>query len=95
MIKTVFEKHKDCPTVIRWKKFNNKEFPTPGLFCQCHNVFLDWLPENLAYELIDNGIVIDEPWKPSNKQLKRQQRTEQNLRNQEANKQRREKRMVK
>jgi hypothetical protein len=47
------EKHINCPMSIRWKLFRGKISPTPGLFCSCHDVFLDWLPENVAYELID------------------------------------------
>lgn len=46
-------KHKDCDMSIRWKLFRGKSSPTPGLFCSCHDVFLDWLPEKVAYELID------------------------------------------
>lgn len=46
--------HQHCPMSIRWKLFRNKTSPTPGLFCSCHDVFLDWLPDDIAYELIDN-----------------------------------------
>ena len=53
MIESVANKHSDCQLAIRWKLFRGKTFPTPGLYCSCHNTFLDWLPENLAYELID------------------------------------------
>jgi hypothetical protein len=53
MIESVANKHSDCQMAVRWKLFRNKTSPTPGLFCSCHDVFLDWLPEKLAYELID------------------------------------------
>lgn len=47
---------------IRWKLFKNKSFPTPGLFCMCHNQFLDWLPEKTAFNLIDEFDIPEEPW---------------------------------
>lgn len=53
MIESVANKHSDCPLAIRWKTFRGKTHPVPGLFCSCHDAFLDWLPDNLAYELID------------------------------------------
>jgi hypothetical protein len=53
MIESVANKHYGCQMAIRWKLFRGKTSPTPGLFCSCHDVFLDWLPEKLAYELID------------------------------------------
>jgi hypothetical protein len=49
----LFELHQNCPLSIRWKLFRNKKSPTPGLFCSCHDTFLDWLPDHIAYELID------------------------------------------
>lgn len=52
--------HKNCEMSIRWKMFTGKSFPTPGLFCRCHDAFLDWLPENIAFDLIDNHGVIEE-----------------------------------
>ena len=53
MIESIANKHYDCQMAIRWKLFKGKTSPTPGLFCSCHDVFLDWLPNKLAYELID------------------------------------------
>lgn len=47
-------KHEHCQMSIRWKLFRNKTSPTPGLFCSCHDTFLDWLPDDIAYDLIDN-----------------------------------------
>jgi hypothetical protein len=48
-----FELHQHCPLSIRWKLFRNKTSPTPALFCSCHDAFLEWLPDQIAYELID------------------------------------------
>lgn len=59
-----FERHQDCPLSIRWKKFRNRDWPVPGLFCQCHDRLLDWLPENIAYELIDQDKMPVEEYKP-------------------------------
>jgi hypothetical protein len=53
MIESVANKHLGCQMVIRWKLFRGKRSPTPGLFCSGHDCFLDWLPEKIAYELID------------------------------------------
>lgn len=53
MIESVANKHKDCQLAIRWKLFKGRTTPTPGLFCSCHDALLDWIPDDLAYELID------------------------------------------
>jgi len=58
----LLDEHTTCETSIRWKLFKNKSTPTPGLFCKCHNVFLIWIPDQLAYELIDDEKVPVEPW---------------------------------
>ena len=62
MIDSVANKHSNCQLAVRWKLFRGKTFPTPGLYCSCHNTFLDWLPENLAYELIDVHHLPVEPY---------------------------------
>jgi len=54
--------HNRCEMSIRWKLFKNKTTPTPGLFCSCHGVFLDWLKDNVAYDLINNHKVPVEEW---------------------------------
>ena len=60
MKQDIAEIHSNCEMSIRWKLFKNKTSPTPGLFCRCHNSFLDWLPESVAFDLIDNHKVIEE-----------------------------------
>ena len=70
MIESVANKHSDCQMAVRWKLFRNKTSPTPGLFCSCHDVFLDWLPENLAYELIDIHHLPVEPYVERKKKAK-------------------------
>lgn len=67
----VFEQHQNCSLSIRWKRFKNRNFPVPGLFCQCHDRLLDWLPENVAYELIDIDKMPVEPYKERIKQKKK------------------------
>jgi len=48
--------HNRCQCEIRWKQFKNKDKPTAGLFCKFHDVFLDWLNDDIATELIESGI---------------------------------------
>ena len=36
--------------------FKGKDKPTAGLFCKFHDVFLDWLSDDIATELINSGI---------------------------------------
>lgn len=62
MKESVANKHKNCPVVIRYKMFGKTGIATPGLFCKCHDVFLDWLPREVASELIDSGQVQEEPY---------------------------------
>jgi hypothetical protein len=50
------ELHNRCQCEIRWKQFKNKDKPTAGLFCKHHDVFLDWLRDEDATELIGGGI---------------------------------------
>jgi len=47
------EKHANCELSIRFKLFKGRPTPTPGLFCKAHDAFLDWLPDEVAYQLID------------------------------------------
>ena len=54
--------HNRCEISIRWKLFKTRTDPTPGLFCRCHGVFLDWLNDSVALDLIDNHKVPVEPW---------------------------------
>lgn len=50
------ELHNKCQCEIRWKQFKGKATPTAGLFCKFHDVFLDWLNDSIATELIESGI---------------------------------------
>ena len=54
--------HNRCEISIRWKLFKTRTDPTPGLFCRCHGVFLDWLNDQVALDLIDNHRVPVETW---------------------------------
>lgn len=65
----VVKQHNECPMVIRWKYFKNNN-PTAGLFCSCHDAFIDWLPKDIAFDLIDNEKVPVELWKPRIKKKK-------------------------
>jgi hypothetical protein len=56
MIEKQSIKHNNCPVAIRWKMFRGKEIPTPGLYCSCHNTWLEWLSYRTACELIDSGV---------------------------------------
>lgn len=47
--------------------FGGQTTPTPGLFCQTHNVFLDWLTIEMAHDLINNHNVPVENWMPKTK----------------------------
>jgi hypothetical protein len=70
MLNKTASTHKDCPVDIRWKKYKNKPLPTPALFCSKHGKFLDWLPEEDAYDLINNHkipVTLWESKKPASK----------------------------
>jgi hypothetical protein len=56
------KKHNNCQMAIRWKLFRNKTTSTPGLFCSEHDVFLDWLSDHVAYDLIDNHHIEVQPY---------------------------------
>ena len=66
------KKHATCNFSIRWKMFKGRTSPTPGLFCICHNTLLDWLPDQVAHELIDVDHLPVEPYieKKKNKKPK-------------------------
>ena len=55
MKKENIDKHNQCQCEIRWRQFKNKSELTPGLFCQRHDVFLDWLKIEHANVLISLG----------------------------------------
>lgn len=50
--------HNRCQCEIRYRPFRSKPVPTPGLFCQQHDVFLDWLSQDIATELISEGVTV-------------------------------------
>ena len=59
--------HNRCEMSIRWKLFKTRPTPTPGLFCRCHGVFLDWLKDEVAFDLIDNHKIPVEEWSEAKK----------------------------
>jgi hypothetical protein len=62
MKQEVMEQHLCCQLSVRWKSVKNKTTPRPGLFCKDHNTYLDWLTDQMAYELIDVDHIPVEPW---------------------------------
>jgi hypothetical protein len=64
------EKHATCELSIRWKLFKGRTTPTPGLFCMCHDVCLDWLPDTVAHELIEVDKLPVEPYIIRKKKIK-------------------------
>jgi uncharacterized cysteine cluster protein YcgN (CxxCxxCC family) len=62
MKKSIAKKHKDCDLSIRWKLFKDRPTPTAGLYCIKHNQFMDWLPDDVAYKLIDENKIPVHEW---------------------------------
>ena len=62
MKQQTLDMHKTCEVVIRWRKMKTQDL-RPALFCQRHDHFIDWLKEDMAYQLIDELGVREEPWK--------------------------------
>jgi len=48
--------HNHCECSIRWKLFQGRTDPTPGLFCKQHNKWIQWLKDHEAFMLLDSGI---------------------------------------
>lgn len=51
-----FEQHKHCQMEIRWKEWKNQTDCVPGLYCQKHNKWIQWLTLEMAEQLIQEGI---------------------------------------
>lgn len=66
--------HDACECEIRYRQFKNKITPTPGLFCSKHDVFLDWLKDSKATELIQDGVKVA-PYTPRKKSKKNAKKT--------------------
>jgi len=62
MKEDIAKKHEHCQMSVRWKSIKGKQDPRPGLFCQAHDVYLDWLTPKVAFDLIDSQQVIEELW---------------------------------
>jgi hypothetical protein len=58
MKQTNIDRHYQCQCEIRYRSFRGKDKLTPGLFCSHHDVFLDWLKDDIANELIQIGIKV-------------------------------------
>ena len=71
MVEQLYQKHKNCNLVIRRKKVSYKDTPASAIFCKDHNVFLDWISDDLANELMIYYGVPREDWKPSARQQKK------------------------
>jgi hypothetical protein len=67
MKEDIAKKHEHCQMSVRWKSIKGTQIPRPGLFCQEHDVYLDWLRPEVAYELIDSGQVVEELWRERKK----------------------------
>ena len=89
MIESTYLKHKNCELSIRWQYSQALGKNRAALCCKDHNDFIDWIPDDLAFELLDNGELQEELWKPTARQLKKQKANEQRLKNEALNKQRR------
>ena len=68
------KRHCDCQLSIRWKLFKGDTEPTPALACSDHNEFIQWLPQKIAYELIDVDKLPVEPYVKYNKPKKNRKR---------------------
>lgn len=73
--------HEHCQMSVRWKSIKGQQHPRPGLFCQEHDVYLDWLTPQVAYELIDSQQVTEEQWRERKKRKPKpsQSKVEENL----------------
>lgn len=56
MKQTNIDLHNFCNCEIRWRQFKGRSTATAGLFCSDHDVFLDWLKDHQADQLIQDGI---------------------------------------
>lgn len=63
MKKRNIDLHMNCQCEIRYRQFRGLDKPTPGLFCQYHDQFLDWLNQEVADQLIQSGVAVA-PYKP-------------------------------
>jgi hypothetical protein len=57
----IAQQHDQCTCEIRYKKWANQRL-VPGLICADHNLWIDWLNDERAQELIDSGLVQVKPW---------------------------------
>ncbi len=50
------QNHDNCEMVIKWRKFSNQEQMVPGLYCNYHNKWIQWLTRPQALDLIASGV---------------------------------------
>lgn len=70
----VAAKHSNCQLCIRYKEYKGQHRSVPGLFCKTHNVFLDWLTDSIAVDVIRLGVDV-EPWKTKQPKQKKKKRS--------------------
>lgn len=66
-LEDAYHKHSDCELVIYWNKHNDGR-TVPGLYCKQYGIWIQWLTETLAQDLIDNEnveVVLEKPKKRS------------------------------
>ena len=63
------QQHNRCTCEIRYKPWANNRL-VPGLVCADHNLWIEWLKDDVAQELIDSGVTVA-PWRELTKQPKK------------------------
>jgi len=57
-----WNKHMNHDIAITWTPFKNRDFPVPTLFCKQCNKQIQYLNEQLAWDLIDNHHIPQVPY---------------------------------
>lgn len=66
----IAQQHHRCTCEIRYKTWANGRH-VPGLICADHNLWIEWLRDHVAQELIDDGLVQVAPWRELTPQPKK------------------------
>ena len=64
-LEDAYNKHEHCELVIYWKQFADGTL-RPGIFCKEYGIWIQWLDDSTAYDLIDNHhieVVLEQPKK--------------------------------
>jgi hypothetical protein len=60
MKEEIYNKHKHCEVVIRYKHTAYQQMC--GMYCKKHNKFIDWIKRDIANELVNDTSIQVEPW---------------------------------